>query len=188
MDKGVLENLASDPITDKQRRGRVGREAEGIIYCHLKAGSGRITTPYPSWTSICRDEQARDFIFKTLNIKNELEEYRAEGNILDKYVKIKNYDNSDIERSLIAIWLLRCETGSIRYGNDTYDRIARNGWTENEHGVRNLLLTNYSCSEVIDLRNLMKILSDQPFTVTYKGHEIKAECIKIQRNEVTIIM
>jgi hypothetical protein len=193
-DKGVLAKRASDPLTSKQRWGRVAREAAGWIYAHPRAGTGPITTPYPTWTSVCGDRAARGFLFATLEITNPLREWPAGvASAIDPHMRIAVEDLSPaghpLERdtlvALVAMWCFRCENDTEKAAADVYDRVQLFGWGEHENGVRTMIHSRLGSNFLVPRAVIAPALELMPFEVLDGDLPRRASSVAIREGKVT---
>lgn len=191
-DQGVLAKRASDPYTDKQRRGRVAREAEGFVYANPRAGTGPDTTPYPTWTGVCGDRAARAFVFEHLGITNRLWDWGALASPVDAHMRLAiedlHPDGMPLKRdtlvALCAMWLFRCESPSLAAADRTYDRVQLKGWGEHENGVRQMLHKNIGSNYLVPREEITHALALMPFEVRDAGAPRRVDFIRVQKGEV----
>jgi hypothetical protein len=162
---GRVRTLTTDALTDKQRRGRVGRRKVGYAMSHSRAGTGFTATPYPTWARLLHEGQTGQRIRDMLKISVPFDTCEDHSKI-DPYMAFRDRPSTVIEEvSLSAYWLLCCSGHPLDRINGIYDAITCTGWTEDLVGTRLMLETAYGTSALRPRAEINRKLLSGAFTV-----------------------
>lgn len=188
--KGRLRLMESDRNTEIQRRGRVGRLADGLVYCHLLSGTGNEPLPYPSWTRLLH-AHGREWLLNTLGIDYSSLSVMPGNSGFDPFMaisaEVRAVATKDVLRSLCAFWGFCCEAGSVSGGDERYLATTNMGWGEHENGIRDLLRTQIGGEYLLPRGTLAKYLSVHPFEVCYLGVVMKAMLIRFEDDRTVVV-
>lgn len=186
--RGRVSLHRTSPAVDEQRRGRVGRMRDGVVYSSILAGTGEDTLEYPSWTMLRGDADLRAYFCARLGLTHNLEMLtEKEASAIDPFMRIEGQEHMTREEiaSLSAIWLLSCENADKTRAYNIYDRIQRLGWNEEtEHHaaeIKSAVGTMY----LVPREHIQRVLDSTPFLVKMRSFHVRCSFLCVQGLTIT---
>jgi hypothetical protein len=151
--KGRLMVMPTGPLTNAQRKGRVGRRGPGRAFQHPRAGTGAEPVKYPAWSRLFGSLNARKWMEEKLGINNPLEP--VWHNHLDAYLIYDRELPFSVHCSFELLWIFRCLGGTIPEANRIYEATRTRGFAEEHTGFQARFAAQYGAVSLLPINELL---------------------------------
>jgi len=203
-DKGALIEVNSDPMTKVQRKGRTGRQGDGIYVCPPFAGTGPTPTAYPNWALYTYSESLRVHYNRILGLTVELQAITdgtlvrvgadADTTILTRDLlpnRMEAMTTVNVVASLSVYYAMLVTTGEHKAAINTYTKFVETGQgliedasAPMEFQIRALITPMVQC---LPIEDLLIYLNASPYETNVNGQVWRHCGLVLKGNSVQIM-